>query len=120
MKEHVIKIAAHGPWMTGTIDGHTFGIKVADIASGFGIAGGRVIKLYVNSRDGSKGLVSYERGWELEAVIAEQESLVDALLCFAASLPMQDVWQRTFKVEREFYVDVEAGSVLEVEADEQY
>ena len=114
MAEHFIKATAKdGIWLTGTIDDFPFGIKVCDKKSGFGIRRGRVIKLYVNDKNSSLELFAYERGWERKPHTPFQQSLLKALLRFAASLPKQEVWRHSFKQERVFFVDEE--NVLEVE-----
>lgn len=114
MAEHIITAATpNGVWLTGIIDGYPFGIKVCDKKSGFGIRHGRVIKLYVNDKSSSLELFAYERGWERKPHTPFQQSLLKALLRFAAALPKQETWRQSFKQERVFFVDEE--NVLEVE-----
>ena len=114
MAEHIITASTpNGVWLTGIIDGYPFGIKVCDKKSGFGIRHGRVIKLYVNDKNSSLELFAYERGWERKPHTPFQQSLLKALLRFAAALPKQETWRQSFKQERVLFVDEE--NVLEVE-----
>ena len=114
MADHVIKAnAKDGIWLTGAIDDYPFGIKVCDENSGFGIRGGRVIKLYVNNKGSFHELFAYERGWERKPHTPFQRSLLEALLLFAATLPKQEIWRQSFRQERVFFITEE--DVLEVE-----
>ena len=65
MADH--KITAYsedGVWLFGLVDDYPFFAKVCDEASGFGIDCGRVIKLYIASKQDAKEIASYERGWD--------------------------------------------------------
>lgn len=115
MSEHVIKAMACNNWLTGTIDDHSFGIKVYDVGSHFGINDGRVSKLYVTAMNGKFQLIAYDRGWDKKPHTQFQQELLDALLRFAASLPKYEVWSQSFRKQLVFFVDEE--NVLEVEPD---
>lgn len=106
MNDRLIKArSCDGIWLTGTIDGDFFGVKVCDKASGFGIDNGRIIKLYVNSKRNGREIICYERGWWKYPKTPLEEDILDALLTFAASLPKQDVWRQMMRQERVFLVE---------------
>lgn len=115
MSDH--KIAAcslDGIWLKGTVDDYIFQAKVCDAASGFGIDGGRVIKLYAQNADG-KEIFSYERGWD-KRPRGKYKGLAQALVRFCDSLPEQAIWRKTFykKVRRFLITD---DFVLEYDED---
>ena len=92
-----------GIWLIGTVDDYDFQAKVCDEASGFGIAGGRVIKLHVFGIIRGHELFAYERGWDKFPGRAHRE-LARALIRFCESLPEQNVWRNTFRTKRNFLV----------------
>ena len=116
MVDHVIKARSEdGIWLIGTVDEYPFEAKVCDIASGFGIDHGRVIKLYAYKNRGQE-IFSYERGWGKYPKGAHK-GLCQAVVRFCESLPTQSIWRNTFRTERRFLV-TEDG-VLEFEEAEQ-
>ena len=115
MADH--KIAAcslDGIWLKGTVDDYMFQAKVCDEASGFGIDGGRIIKLHVEQDRGDlppKELFAYERGWD-KYPRGKYKDVAQALILFCDSLPEQNIWRKTFykRVRRFLITD---GFVLE-------
>lgn len=114
MGEHIIKVRCRdGIWITGTIDSHVFGAKVCDEKSGFGIDGGRVIKLFVNCMYTGREAIGYERGWDKLPSSQEYCDILDAILLFCEGLPAQEIWRQALRKER-FFLVTEDG-VLEFE-----
>ena len=104
MADH--KITAYsedGVWLFGLVDDYPFFAKVCDEASGFGIDCGRVIKLYIASKQDAKEIASYERGWDRFPKGAHK-GLTRAVIRFCESLPEQEIWRGTFLTERYFLV----------------
>ena len=113
MKDHVITVhTLDDIWLIGNVDDYPFWAKVCDEASGFGIDGGRVIKLHIGSKSGSGEIVAYERGWDKYPKKAHK-GLTQAVIRFCEALPDQDTWRKTFKPERRF--PVTEDEVLEYE-----
>ncbi len=50
-------------WRNGTTQGHRWSAKVYDSPSMFGIASGRVSKLYIENAHGVE-VLNYDRGWD--------------------------------------------------------
>ena len=107
VKSHTLAVMTNdGKWLTGTIDGFPFGIMVRDeSAPTFGINGGRVIRLYVRSSDYASDWCSYEAYWRKQPETPEVESILNALLTFAASLPSQEVWRETLRWPHTFFLN---------------
>ena len=87
-----------GIWLKGTVDDFMFQAKVCDEASGFGINGGRIIKLHVEQDRGDlppKELFAYERGWD-KRPRGKHKDVAQALIHFCESLPEQAIWRKTF------------------------
>ena len=113
MKDY--EITAHTPdgiWLIGKADNYDFQAKVCDEASGFGIDGGRVIKLHAESNRDGHEIFSYERGWDKYPKGAHK-GLAQAVIRFCESLPEQNIWRNTFRTERRFLVT--GDGVLEYE-----
>lgn len=105
MTEHrITAYTKDGIWLLGTIDDDPFQAKVCDEASGFGINGGRVIKLHVGGISYDNEQIAYERGWDKYPDTAKDQALLDALLLFCASLPEQDVWRQILREPKMFLV----------------
>ena len=51
-------------WVDGTVGPYTFSAKLFDTGSSFGIDGGRVSKLSIQTK--TKMLVNYDRGWDIK------------------------------------------------------
>lgn len=110
MSDH--KIAAcsmDGIWLKGTVDDFIFQAKVCDESSGFGINGGRVIKLHVEQSRGEmlpKEIIAFERGWDKRPK-GKYKDVFRAMIRFCESLPEQSIWSKTFyrKVHRFLITD---------------
>jgi len=115
MVDHVITVhTVDEIWLIGSVDEYPFWAKVCDEASGFGIDGGRVIKLHIGSKRNSGEIVAYERGWD-KFPKGKHKGLAQALIRFCKSLPEQNIWRNTFRTERRFLVT--ENDVLEYEVD---
>ena len=75
-------------WLKGNIGGFRFQAKVFDRGSKFGINQGRVSKLSV--WDGSREIISYDRGWSIEPACDEHWKILWALLNYFETLPVSD------------------------------
>ena len=114
MADHnIMAYTEDGVWLQGNVDGYPFWVKVCDEATGFGIDGGRVIKLHIRRKNSSNEIASYERGWDKYPKGAPK-GLAQAVIRFCEELPEQYIWRRTFKEERRFLVTEDA--VLDYEA----
>lgn len=65
---------ADGNWMLGTIDGIEFNAKVYSEPSEYGINGGKVSKLWI------KGILNYDRGWDIKPKGKEAKAMMESLL----------------------------------------
>ena len=102
MTDHTIAVrSTDGIWLHGQVDNYPFWAKVCDEASGFGIDCGRVIKLHIISKRTSQEIAAYERGWDKRPQGAHK-GLIEAVIRFCESLPVQEVWKNTFLSERRF------------------
>ena len=60
MADHKITVHSEdGIWLLGAVDDYPFEAKVCDETSGFGIDCGRVIKLYIASKQDANEIASY-------------------------------------------------------------
>lgn len=86
MTEHTITVdaSAHN-WLTGTVDGLPYAVKVCDEASEHGIDAGRVIKLFLYT-EGEREIAAYERGW-IKYPVPRYEGSMDALIAYCEKLP---------------------------------
>ena len=106
MNEHVIAATTtDGLWVTGTIDDYPFGMRTADADLFSGIDKGRIMKLYVKSKDGSEDLILYEYSWKKTDEAPEMRKILEALCLFASALPEQEEWAETFRKQVRFLVD---------------
>jgi hypothetical protein len=72
-------------WIKGeTSGGVTFEAKVYDEPSEYGIDGGRVSKLGVH--EGNKWIVNYDRGWDLEPLTPEHNTIYEQIMSKLNSL----------------------------------
>ena len=111
MSKHRIKVCTtDGIWLIGTIDDIDFWVKVCDEPSGFGIGGGRVIKLHLRTKFLGRELFAYERGWDKPPRTPEHEALLKAMLLFCEELPTQKQWRHSMRRIRTFVIDDEAGT----------
>lgn len=78
-------------WLGGTVDGLPFAAKICDVKSPDGIDNGRVLKLFLYTKDGEQEIAAYERGW-LTYPTGEVEASMDALIAYCAKLPRADDW----------------------------
>ena len=113
MTDHIITVHTMDEiWLIGSVDEYPFWTKVCDEPSGFGIDGGRVIKLHIGRKRKSGEIAAYERGWD-KYPRGAHKGLAQAVIRFCESLPDQSTWRSTFKPERKFLVTED--SVLEYE-----
>ena len=119
MKDHIITVhTVDEIWLIGSVDEYPFWAKVCDEASGFGIDGGRVIKLHIGSKKKSGEIASYERGWDKYPKGAHK-GLAQAVIRFCEALPEQNTWRNTFQPERRFLVAEDGVLEYEEKSDEK-
>lgn len=119
MNEHVLAATTtDGLWVTGTIDDYPFGIRAADENTSSGIEEGRIMKLYVKSKDGSEELISYERSWKRKPDTPELNNILGALCLFGSALPEQGDWAQSLRKRVRFLVDEDNVTELPQDAKE--
>lgn len=91
-----LTVEMDGRWLRGTIGGYEFFALVFQIGSRYGINEGRVSKLSVRPKsqsltDGSRYIINYDRGWDIEPETEEHKLILDTLVELFENLPLEEI-----------------------------